>query len=918
MSLYNIPISQSFINSLADGIKKRFGDNVSKIIVYLPNKRAAKRLQEQFSGKKSPQIYALGDLSAHKFLLNDIPQEITRIQRLFLLANLIRKQNISEFSSSYLASLQFAQSAIDVIDEFQNKQVNSDKLDDIWVEDLPEHMMLNNQFLQIILQEFPKILGKENLIEPMAKRNLLLNRLAKYYTNNPPQNPVIIAGSTGTIPATSNLIKVIAKANNGYIITYGVDFDIDDAKYSQLEQYHPQYNLSQLLQTIDVRRNIINNWHGDNSTSLRRQYLQTIMQTGVELLNWRSYKVDFVEATNGIKLLECDSEVAEAQTIASIAQVNKDKKIIIVVNDEALLKLIEQFLDDYGLVYNNFIGQNIAHSPIFKFFINIYEALKDTDSTTNLLNLLKHNLCKFNNAPELSQLEQQVIRQINYNHGLQALADKNNWLKNIASNSRELLDLLNNQQVEFIDILNANLQLLEFFTDTEILAKQAEYEVFDDYITTLKNSAKHIGQINPINYIRILKNLCAGISYHPPEQDANISILPAIEARFENPDIIILADLNNGIMPEHPGKDFYFNRQIRKTLGLDLPERKTGQQAHDFMVLSSAEQVFYTRSKVKNNQPTEKSKFLTRYETILKANNCLNLLDYKIDNLTWVKPEPIKPLQPAPNPSIKERIEVSNMRLSVSDITSLMNNPYDYYVKKFLKLYPLDSIDRAPDNLEFGNIVHDLLALYNQEANTGLNWLLQQGGQKFNQYFFDNDKNNYWWRKFSDIAKWYVNIDDNRKKQGAKIYSEIWGDYNIKTKLGSFNIFARADRIELYPNNIVRIIDYKTGSAPSKQTVEQGTAPQLPIEALIAIKGGFNGLPKLKPEQLEYWQIQGLGQGNKVIKLNLDIDIEIAKAEQGIEMLINKFFIQQTPFYSAGGYSGYNNYYDLERRAEWG
>ena len=58
---------------------------------------------------------------------------------------------------------------------------------------------------------------------------------------------------------------------------------------------------------------------------------------------------------------------------------------------------------------------------------------------------------------------------------------------------------------------------------------------------------------------------------------------------------------------------------------------------------------------------------------------------------------------------------------------------------------------------------------------------------------------------------------------------------------------ARADRIDMTPRGLI-ITDYKTGNFPADKKVLAGFAPQLPLEAAIAmsanLEAGFERVPK--------------------------------------------------------------------------
>ena len=76
---------------------------------------------------------------------------------------------------------------------------------------------------------------------------------------------------------------------------------------------------------------------------------------------------------------------------------------------------------------------------------------------------------------------------------------------------------------------------------------------------------------------------------------------------------------------------------------------------------------------------------------------------------------------------------------------------------------------------------------------------------------------------------------------------------------------ARADRIDVMANGQLAILDYKTGTVPSRNAVKDGHKPQLALEAAMAARGAFAGLAARRmPRTLAYWQLNrraGAGRG---------------------------------------------------------
>ena len=73
------------------------------------------------------------------------------------------------------------------------------------------------------------------------------DRLAAHWRREPPAQRIVAAGSTGSIPATRALLQVIAGLPRGTVVLPGLDRELDEASWRELDAGHPQYGLKQLL-----------------------------------------------------------------------------------------------------------------------------------------------------------------------------------------------------------------------------------------------------------------------------------------------------------------------------------------------------------------------------------------------------------------------------------------------------------------------------------------------------------------------------------------------------------------------------------------------------------------------------------------------------------------------------------------------
>jgi ATP-dependent helicase/nuclease subunit B len=135
----------------------------------------------------------------------------------------------------------------------------------------------------------------------------------------------------------------------------------------------------------------------------------------------------------------------------------------------------------------------------------------------------------------------------------------------------------------------------------------------------------------------------------------------------------------------------------------------------------------------------------------------------------------------------------------------------------------------------------------------------------------------------------------------------------------SFTVTAKADRIDWLADGSLAIIDYKTGTPPSAKEVERGVAAQLPLEAVMAGRGGFAGVASAPVSALEHWWLSGRREGGEIRGLR-DPEQQATAAELGLLRLIETFEDEATPYHSqpvAGSAPRFSDYAHLARVKEW-
>jgi ATP-dependent helicase/nuclease subunit B len=108
-----------------------------------------------------------------------------------------------------------------------------------------------------------------------------------------------------------------------------------------------------------------------------------------------------------------------------------------------------------------------------------------------------------------------------------------------------------------------------------------------------------------------------------------------------------------------------------------------------------------------------------------------------------------------------------------------------------------------------------------------------------------------WLPRFADAARGFIAVERGRRVAITTSHVEKMGRLSFAAPGGAFTLTGRADRIDVLRDGSAAIVDYKSGTMPSKKQVEQLLAPQLPLEAAMLAEDGF-GIGRFLAEELIY------------------------------------------------------------------
>lgn len=876
--------------------------------VYLPTRRASRAFAEAILAALGqdatllPKIVPLGDADEDALAFADIagmperPSPISPTARRLLLAQLVLKfartgadKEVPLIASSPAAALQLADELARLFDDLTIADVNFDALDAAGF--VPTHLdrywQESLKFLKIAREGWESYLAENSLADPVQWRDLLLTREAERLAQG--GGPVIAAGSTGTIPAVANLIATIAKRVDGAVVLPGLDQRLDEPSFGLIEQDdadpsfgHPQFGLKRLIARIGIARDKVVPL-GAPAETAREALLSEAFRPAATTERWRERGRDFdaeaATALAGVSVIEAADPREEALSLAVALRETMETQgatAALVTPDRALARRVAAELRRWQIEVDDSAGTALAESDAGRLARLAVTVAAEEFAPVPVIALLRHPLAGFaaraTDALEIAALrgprpaagadgleraiadtrELAKARSLHRRDARMKLSDQD-WqaAADLAARTAQALDPLlalpRERPLAFAELIAAHRSALENlgvdFTAREPDDLRALAQAFE----RLTDATQHAAPLTLADYADAFPQLLAG---EPPvrpafDRGARIRILGPLEARLLDADRVMLGGLNEGTWPPETRSDAWLNRPMRKALGLDLPERRVGLAAHDFAQAMSPGRVIVSRARKQDGVETVASRFLQRIAAVAPDDAWTSARDRGTRYLDLARAleltEPAKAIErPAPKPPAEARPS----RLSVTEIETLIRDPYSIYARHILRLHPLDEIDADPGAAERGTVLHEAFAAFTKAVPgklppDALEKLIAAGERAFASIADYPGLRAIWWPRFLRAAEWLVREEVALRESLDRIFAETNGAIEFDVGGRTFRLTARADRIDRQQDGRVIVMDYKTGKLPGQRETIIGLAPQLPLEAAIVKAGGF-------------------------------------------------------------------------------
>jgi ATP-dependent helicase/nuclease subunit B len=973
---FTIPAHRPFLADLASVLHATLTadgpEALADALVLTPTRRGARALAEAFFDAAAgapvllPRIRALGDLDEGEppfepaALALELPPAVSPLRRRFELARLIVENGELHREPDAAEALQLADALGGFLDSLYIEEAfDPDAIEGLVEGDLARHWKKSAAFLAVATRLWPQRLAELGLVDPVQRRVRLLKLLAEQWSAHPPREPLIAAGSTGTGPATADLLAVIAAAPQGCVVLPGLDLDLADEAWDLVDEQHPQGALWRLLNRHRLGRGDVRPLPAEEDARAarqgrsRRRVVNEALRPADATADWLAQIAKLreeageggadpiAEGLSGLSLVATRTET-EAASVAALllreALETPGKTCALVTPDPALARRVGAQLSRWGVEADSSAGAPLASFPTGVLLGLIASAVVEPMRPAGLLGLLKHPMVRMGRdeatlARAREALEGAALRgprPTGWDRIFARLDATEGALRERDPPSESRLEALDLARTLAADLCAA-LDLADVFATggtgvveaaralalaAETLARDVNGSIGGLWAGPSGEAAARLlsdlaaeGAVLPpataAGFERLLSGLLSGDTVrtggasHP-----RLRILGAIEARLVRADRLVLAGLEEGVWPQGAPIDPFLSRPMRASLGLPPPERRVGLSAHDFAQAACAPEVVLIHAERRGGQPAVPSRWLWRLQTLAKGAGVE--IPSRDDALDWSReldaPTEARPNY-APRPEPRPPVAARPRKLPVTAIERWVRDPYAVYARYVLGLRSLDRPDAPAEAAARGRAIHKAMERLVRE-HPNLPEAVEAVAETLllESLAAEGFLGAAMARErplAANAARFIARFERERRDPDMEIWVEQTGEMSFPALGGDFTVHARADRIEV-TGGLGAVLDFKTGRPPTAKEISAGFAPQLTLTAAILHAGGFTEAGAAAPQALSYVRVTGRRvPGEELVRASGDeAEVLALAALDGLRRRVARFDDPSTPYVS--------------------
>jgi hypothetical protein len=816
---------RTFLYQLAQEILKNYSENLSELVIVLPNKRAKVFLLDELKKLVSNTIFAPEIISIEDFI-QDVAgiRSIDSVELLFEFYEVYL--SITEKPEPFETYANWAKTLLQDFNEIDRYLLDPDKilkyLENIkeiehWSVDIKKRTELIENYL-VFWKKLPeyyhtlynyllnKGVGYQGLIYREAEKNL--NHFSEYNSNQ-----FIFAGFNALNKAEEKIIQHLLALDVAKIY-----WDIDETLL------HDTFHDAGLFQ---------------------RRFKSEWMYYKTHPYEW--IVNDFSEEKN-IQVIATSKSIGQAKIAGRIIEKHIQEKnssiqnVALVLGEENLLLPILHSLpasvDSLNITMGFTSKNNPAQLLITKLFKLHTHALTRNASSyvmyyKDVLDILTHPLVEpYANAD-----------------GLISIINKNNYtfithkkLEQLHLESNELFQLLFQKwEMSSVIVLENILAILlkiktnlSYDNEEEKITNAFLYSIYKviNKMISYFSSHQNIDDIKTLQAIYKQVIELAEVSFEG-EPLSGLQIMGVLESRVLDFETVIITSVNEGKFPAGKSTNSFIPYDVKKEYKLPtFKEKDAIYTYHFYHLLQRAKNIYLIyNSDSEGFDAGEKSRFITQLEVEKQPNHYLSFQYYNPD-VPNIAHQTI--LIPKTESILLRLKEIASNGFSPSSLTTYIRNPIQFYFQRILRVRETDEVEENIAVNTLGTIIHGALEeLYKPfvgmlltvadidncfhkieyEVLNQFKLVYKEGeiSKGRNLLAFEVAKRNV--SNFLKLEK--EELENGNEVQILALEAELSQTLEHTTLPFPVKIAGKVDRIELR-NGKIRIVDYKTGKVEQK------------------------------------------------------------------------------------------------------
>jgi len=818
---------QTFLHQLAKEILKNYSENLSDLVIILPNKRAKVFLLDEIKNLVTHNIFAPEIISIEDFI-QDLAgiRSIDSVELIFEFYEVYLSITENDKAEPFEIFANWAKTLLQDFNEIDRYLLEPDKILK-YLENIKEieHWSVDsNKRTELI----------ENYLIFWKKLPHYYHSLYTYLSNKG-------IGYQGLIyrEAVENL-NHFSENNSNHFVFAGFN------ALNQAEEKIIQHLLALDVAKIywDIDETFLNDPFHDAGLFQRRFKSE-----------WIYYKThpyewivnDFSEAKN-IQVIATSKSIGQAKIAGHIIEKNIQENsssiqnVALVLGEENLLLPVLHSLpasiDALNITMGFASKNNPAQLLISKLFKLHTNALTRNASSyvmyyKDVLDILTHPF---------------IENYVNAD-GLVSIINKNNYtfithkkLVELHPESNELFQLLfqkwDRSCVAVLENLSTILlqikAQLSFDNEEEKITNAFVYSIYKiiNKMISYFSSHQNIDDIKTLQAIYKQVIDLAEVSFEG-EPLNGLQIMGVLESRVLDFETVIITSVNEGKFPAGKSNNSFIPYDVKKEYGLPtFKEKDAIYTYHFYHLLQRAKNIYLIyNSDSEGFDAGEKSRFITQLEVEKQPNHNISFQYYNPDvpNIAY------QPILVPKTESVMIRLkEIAEKGFSPSSLTSYIRNPIQFYFQRILRIKETDEVEENIAVNTLGTIIHRVLEelyqpfvgrlLTTEDIDTCFPKIESEVLNQFKLEYKEGEINKGRNLLAFEVAKRNVSNFLKHEKEGLEkgdqvqilaLEADLSQTLQHATLPFPVKIAGKVDRIELR-NGKIRIVDYKTGKVEQK------------------------------------------------------------------------------------------------------